>query len=321
MKKLFLLSVFVSVSFGQALPTTAPPSDADTAIAGTVNFMGSITLGISDLVTSVAPSIMPFGWTLLALFGGFALLTVLIQGTMRNFSAYHYHPLATVAAYVAILFRIVIAAAMMSFYLVPIPGLSINFHQLFPYLAQALANGITTDLMKQVIAYCNAASQNLPSGGIFDVLPAIVTVIFYALIMLAQLGMVLITACSYVIIGMLTLCGPLMIPFYVLPGHDKRFWSWFDNMLAYSMYVFIGSGFIFIFCHAYLDFFSNLHGFSIGQWLVTSQMLGLITIVFLYCMFKVPEITHIVFGGMGGVVQGFVNGAQGLVVRGVLRAL
>jgi hypothetical protein len=317
MKKLLLLIVFASVSFGQAVL----PPDIDTAIAGTVNFEGTVTSGVTDLVTSVSPSVMAFGWTLLGVFGVYALLQTLLQSTMRQFASYHYHPLAIVVAYVAVMFRIVVATTMMSFYLVPIPGLPFNFHQMFPFLANALSNSITTDLLKQVLTEFAQMAQFLPPVGILDVLPAMLTVIVLLLIALGQVGMTIITAGSYAIVGILTLCGPLMIPFYVLPGHDKKFWSWFDNMLSYSMYVFVGSGFIFIFCHSYLDFFTNLHSFSVGQWLVSLPYLVLITVVFLWTMFKVPEITHIIFGGMGNVAQGFAGALQSLAVKAIALAL
>jgi hypothetical protein len=318
MKKLLLLILFASVAFGQSVPL---PPDVDNAIAGTVNFEGTVTAGVTDLVSNVAPSMMPFGWTILAFFGVYALLQTLLQGTMRSMSAHHYNPLATTVAYVAVLFRIAIATLMMTFYMVPIPGLPFNFHQMFPYLAQALANAVTTDLLKQVLTDFNNAIHYLPPVGMFQVLPALLTILVLGLIALGQIAMTIITAGSYAIVGMLTLCGPLMIPFYVLPGHDKKFWTWFDNMLAYSMYVFVGAGFIFIFCHSYLDFFSNLHGYSVGQWLVSVPYLMLITIVFLWTMFKVPEITHILFGGVGGVASGFANTLQSLAVRGIGIAL
>jgi hypothetical protein len=264
---------------------------------------------------------MPFGWTILAFFGVYALLQTLLQGTLRSMSSHHYNPLATTVAYVAVLFRIAIATLMMTFYMVPIPGLPFNFHQMFPYLAQALANAVTTDLLKQVLTDFNNAIHYLPPVGMFQVLPALLTILVLGLIALGQIAMTIITAGSYAIVGMLTLCGPLMIPFSVLPGHDKKFWTWFDNMLAYSMYVFVGAGFIFIFCHSYLDFFSNLHGYSVGQWLVSVPYLMLITIVFLWTMFKVPEITHILFGGVGGVASGFANTLQSVAVRGIAIAL
>jgi hypothetical protein len=318
MKKLLALILFASVAFGQSVPL---PPDVDNAIAGTVNFEGTVTLGVTDLVSSVAPSMMPFGWTILGFFSAYALLQTLLQGTMRSMSSHHYNPLATTVAYVAVLFRITIAALMMTFYMVPIPGLPFNFHQMFPYLAQALANAVTTDLLKQVLSDFNDAIHYLPPVGMFQVLPALLTILVLGLIALGQIAMTIITAGSYAIVGILTLCGPLIIPFYVLPGHDKKFWTWFDNMLAYSMYVFVGAGFIFIFCHSYLDFFSNLHGYTVGQWLVSVPYLMLITIVFLWTMFKVPEITHIIFGGFGGVASGFAITLQSLALRGIATAL
>jgi hypothetical protein len=67
--------------------------------------------------------------------------------------------------------------------------------------------------------------------------------------------------------------------------------------------------------------FSNLHGYTVGQWLVSVPYLMLITVVFLWTMFKVPEITHIIFGGIGGVASGFANALQSLAVRGIASAL
>lgn len=321
MKRLLLLGIFfASVAFGQ-LPQVPLPVDIDSAIAGTINFEGTVTAGVTDLVTSVAPSIMPFGWAILGFFGIYALLQALLQSTMRQLSVHHYNPVATVVSYVAVLFRICVASIMESLYLTPIPGLPFNFHQMFPVLAQTLANAITTDLFKQVLTDFNTVNHYLPGVGMLQVMPAIITVLVLGSIVLSQVAMTIITAGSYAIVGVLTLCGPLLIPFYVLPGHDKTFWRWFDNMLAYSMYVFVGAAFTFVFCHSYLDFFSNLHAFTVGQWLVTLPYLVLITLVFLWTMFKVPEVTHIVFGGVGGVASGFAGQLQSLVTLGIAKAL
>jgi len=317
MKPLFTLLLLFGIHASAAPPI---PSDADMAIAGTLNFEGQVTAGVTELVTTVAPSMMTFGWSLLALFGVYALLQTLIQGTLRAMSSHHANPMAITVGYVSVLFRIACAAAMMTFYMRPLPGVPFNFHQMFPYFANALAGAITTDLLKQVLTQFNDVIHFLPTAGMFEVLPAILTVVVLFILALAEVGMTLITSGSYAIVGLLTLCGPLMIPFYVLPGHDKRFWQWFDNMLAYSMYVFIGTGFIVIFCHPYLDFFANLHSYTVGQWLVSVPYLLLITIVFLWTMFRVPEITHIIFGGIGGVAQGFASSLQSLAVRGIVAA-
>ena len=83
MKKLVFLLVLACAPavFGQVAPT---PPDADAAIAATVNFPGKITTGVTDLITSVAPSMMPIGWWLLGFFGAYALLQTLLQTTLRS---------------------------------------------------------------------------------------------------------------------------------------------------------------------------------------------------------------------------------------------
>ncbi len=315
MKKLLLLiALGSSAAFGQILPL---PPDVDQAIAGTVNFEGQVTQGVTDLVTNVGPALMPLAWVLLGFFGVFALLQTLLNTTLRQMSMHHYVPLATVVAYISILYRIAIATLMLSFYNVAIPGVPFNFHQMFPYLANALSNAITQDLLKQVIGYFNDAIHYLPPVGMFAVYPALIAIGALVFIALAQVGMTIITAGSLAIVGVLTLCGPLMIPFYVLPGRDKKFWSWFDNMCAYSMYGFVGSAFIYVFCHCYVDLFTGLHGWGVGQWVWSLARLIVITIPFLWTMFKAPEVTHLIFGGIGGTAQGFANMLEGFAVRGV----
>lgn len=298
-----------------------PPPDSDGGVAGTVDFMTSIEAGVTEMVTTVTPAIAPFGWTLLGLFGVYALLQALLQTTLRSLAGWHYPPLAHVVAYIAVLFRIAIAATMMSFYSTSIPGLGINFHQIFPSLSRAMAGLVTTAMLKEVLAYFADAVHYLPPVGILAVMPALVTVGLLGLIALSEVAMTVITAGGYCIVGVLTSVGMLMIPFYVLPGHDKKFWNWFDNMLVYSMYTFVAALFISVFGHAYIDFFTDLHGFSLGAWVVSLGRLAVITVAFLWLMFKVPDIAHMIFGGVGGIAQGFANAVQGLAVRAIAAAL
>jgi hypothetical protein len=316
--KLLTIFLFAAVAHAQS-PTI--PSDSDQAISGTLNFVGSVTQGITQLVQTTVPPIMSFGWSLLALFGAYSLLQVLLQGSIKMMTAHHTSSMAMAAAYVAVMFRICCCVAMLSFYNTPMPGVGINFHQLFPALANSLASSISTTNAQQVISALNDATHYLPTPGILDVLPSLLTIILLVIFGLIELAMVIITAGSYAIVGLLTLCGPLMIPFYVLPGgHDKRFWTWFDNMLAYSMYVFAATAFVYIFCNPYLQFFANIHSYTVGQWLPQISYLIVITVSFLWAMFKVPEITHLIFGGAGGVAQGFANTFQGVAVRAVMAA-
>jgi hypothetical protein len=319
MKKLVLFFALLCtpVVFGQS-PT---PPDTDAAIAATVNFTGKLTEGITDLVTNVAPSMMTVGWVMLGLFGVYALVQTLLQHNLRSLSMHYYVPLAQVVAYVSILFRIVCAVLMMTTYMNAIPGIGLNFHQLFPAAGNALSKAVTADLLKDVITAANTAMHNTPTPGLLQVFPALISLSVLFNIALLEVGATVVTAGGLVIVGMLTLVGPLMIPFYVLPGWDKKFWTWIENMVAYSMYGFVGSAFVFVFMHVYIDFFTNLHGWSAGQWFLSLPYLILITAAFLWTMNKVPQIAHMIFGGVGGIAQGFMGALQGLAVRAVAAAL
>lgn len=297
----------------QAIPL---PKDVDTAIAGTVDFEGSITRGVTALVTQVEPSLLHLGFVLLGIFGCIAFLQSLLKSQLTLLSSHHFMPQATFVACVAIMFRICIADIMLSYYAVPMWAGGWNFHQIFPEIAAAMSNSVTSDSFTTVLATFNNVMHYLPTPGMFTVLPALIAVILIITIVVAQIAMVIITCSSYAIQGVLVLVGPIMIPFYVLPNHDKRFWKWMDNLLVYSMYQFVGSCFINVFMGAYVNFFTNLPGFSVAQWLISLPMLILITIVFAFVMFKVPDITHMIFGGMGDV-SGFASALQGLVVKGV----
>lgn len=296
------------------------PKDADTVIAGTVNFEKTITDGIITLVTQVEPSMLQLGYILLGVFGCIAFLQSILRSQMSLMSSHHFVPMAMFVAAVAIMFRICIADIMMSFYATPIPGLGWNFHQIFPMIAQAMSNTVTSDTMATVLGAFNNVIAYIPTPGMLQVLPAIIFVMVIITVAVATVAMTIITVSSYCIVGVLSLVGPLMIPFYVLPGQDKRFWKWLDNMLVYSMYQFVGSCFIFLFCNAYVGFFTNLPGYSVAQWTVSIGMMILITASFAYTMFKVPEIAHMIFGGVGDV-SGFANMLQGLVVKGVANLL
>jgi hypothetical protein len=316
MKKLVLLLVFAAAAFGDA-PVVPLPADVDTAIAGTVNLEGSVTAGVTDLVTNMVPVLLPVGWILLAFFGAYALLQVLLKSTMQQVAHHYYVPLAMVVGYVAVLFRIVLAAAMLSCYNVPLPGIALNFHQMFQAFGNALSNAVTTAAFEEVVGDFNNIIHYLPPVGMFSVMPALISILVMLAVLLAQLGMTIITAGALAIIGVLTVCGPIMIPFYVYPGQEKRFWSWFDAMLSYSMYGFIGSCFILVFSHPYIDFFLGIHGWSVGEWVWNFLYMMLITVPFLWTMFKVPDVAHMLFGGMSGPASGFINTLQSFVVRGV----
>jgi len=307
------LRVVLTVLFLTLFASVAFASDADSAIAPTVDFGSKINEAVTTLVTSATPVMMPFAWTLLALFGAYAVLQTLLSSTLRSLSYHHFVPAATILSVVAVLFRVAVAAAMLGAYT--------QFHRIFPELANGLTKTISTAELQEVFAFLNNISNKLPAVGMLEVMPGIIAVGVLGFAALSSYGLTLMTSMSHAIVGVLSIVGPLMIPFYVLPGHDKRFWNWVDKMLEYSMYRFVAACFAMLWAHVYLALFTSITTFSVGAWVVAIGSFILITLSTVYAAFKVPEITHMIFGGTGFVANGISNTAQGLVLKGVASLL
>jgi hypothetical protein len=307
--RLVLTTVLLLVFFSPL----ALASDADSAVAPTVDFGTKINEAVTNLVTGVTAPVMPFGWTLLALFGAYAILQTLLSSTTRSLAYHHFVPAATILAVVAVLFRVLVAALMLAAYT--------QFHRIFPALANGLTQTVSTAELKEVFAFLNDISNKMPPVGPLEVMPGLIAVVLLGFAALSSFALTLMTATSHAIVGVLSIVGPLMIPFYVLPGHDKRFWSWVDNMVLYSMYRFIAACFAMLWAHVYLALFASIKVFSVGSWVVAIPTFILITLSCVFVAFKIPEVSHMIFGGVGFIANGISHTAQSLVLRGVARVL
>jgi len=287
--------------------------DVDTAVAPTVDFGTKINEAVTTLVTGVTPPVMGFGWTQLALFGAYALLQSQLSSTARALSYHHYVPAATILPIVAVLFRVLVAALMLQAYT--------PFHQLFPNLANGLTKTVSTAELTEVFSFINNIANKMPSVGPLQVLPALIVGGLLLFSALTSFGLTIMTAMSHAVIGVLTIVGPLMIPFYVLPGFDKKFWNWIDNMLAYSMYRFVAACFAMLWSHVYMALFSSITVSSVGSWIVGISSFILITVACIFTALKIPEITHMIFGGVGGLASSVSHTVQTAVLRGVNKLL
>jgi hypothetical protein len=302
-----------SVSFLALFASAAFASDADSAIAPTVDFGAKINEAVTTLVTGVTPVLMPFAWTLLAMFGAYALLQTLLSSTMRSLSYHHFVPAATILSVVAVLFRVAVAAAMLGAYT--------QFHRIFPEIANGLTQTISTAELKEVFDFLNGVCNKLPAVGVLQVLPGLIAFAILLFAAISSFALTVMTATSHAIVGVLSIVGPLMIPFYVLPGHDKRFWNWVDNMITYSMYRFIAACFAMLWAHVYLALFSSITVFSVGAWMVAIPTLILITLSCAFVAFKIPEVSQMIFGGVGFVANGISNTMQTLTLKAVAKLL
>jgi hypothetical protein len=306
--KLRLLVVLFALSSALAFA-----QDVDPAVAGTVDFGSKINEAVTTLVTGVTPPVMGFGWTLLALFGAYALLKAVLDAQLRALTYHHFVPAAAILPAVAVLFRVLIAAVMLGAYT--------PLHQLFPNLANVLTKTVSLAEVTEVFSFVNEISNKMPPIGMLQVFPAVIGGLLLLFSALTSFALTIMTTVSHAVIGVLTIVGPLMIPFYVLPGFDKKFWNWIDNMLAYSMMRFVAACFAFLWAHVYMALIASIKVFSIGSWVVALSSFILVTLGCVFLAFKIPDITNMIFGGVGGLAADISNTAQSAVLRGVNRFL
>jgi hypothetical protein len=306
--KLRLLVVLLALSSALALA-----QDVDPAVAAGLDYGAKINEAVTTLVTGVTPPVMGFGWTMLALFGAYALLKAILNAQLRALSYHHFVPAAIILPAVAVLFRVLIAAGLLGAYT--------PFHQLFPNLANGLTKTVSMAEVKEVFSFFNDISNKMPPVGMLQVFPALIAGGLLVFSAVASFGLSIMTAVSHAVVGVLTIVGPLLIPFYVLPGFDKKFWNWIDNMLAYSMYRFIAACFAFLWAHVYMALIASINVFSVGSWVVSISSFILISFGCVFLAFKIPEITHMIFGGMGGLAADISNTAQAAVLRRVAKFL
>ena len=308
-----LRPVLISVAllaFGSGL---AFAQDVDPAVAGAVDYGAKINEAVTTLVTGVTPPVMGFGWTMLAIFGAYALLKALLDAQLRALAYHHFVPAAVILPAVAVLFRVLIAAGLLGAYT--------PLHQLFPNLANGLAKAVSIAEVKEVFSFVNDISNKMPPIGMLAVFPAVIGGLLLIFSAVTSFALSIMTTVSHAVVGVLTIVGPLLIPFYVLPGFDKKFWNWIDNMLAYSMYRFIAACFAMLWAHVYMALFNSITVFSIGSWVVAIGSFILVTLGCVFLAFKIPEITHMIFGGMGGLAADISNTAQRAVLARVAKFL
>ena len=117
------------------------------------------------------------------------------------------------------------------------------------------------------------------------------------------------------IIGLL---GPIFIPFLVFDKLDWLFWGWLKAYLGFSFYKVIAAATMNVLSHVLTNYYIQL-GQSISDpstIVQTLPLLILLVLVNVYILFKIPTMSHSLFGGSGGHGGGL--GAAMMAARALL---
>jgi hypothetical protein len=215
------------------------------------------------------------------------------------------------------------AYAMTAFYDSSIPGLGFSLKGLIDGGTANLVNLIGADGSTTMLNEIHAASSKTgPSLMNTMMSPYYAVVYFVVQFLLALLAAVVSAILAYgaiaaTIIGLL---GPLFIPFLVFDKLDWLFWGWLRAYLGFSFYKVIAAAAMSVLSHVLTNYYVQLgQSLSDPSLIVqTLPLLVLLVLVNVYILFKIPAMTHGLFGSGGGGGGGL--GMMAMTIRALAAA-
>src|ERR1019366_914881 len=167
----------------------------------------------------------------------------------------------------------------------------------------------------------DAAAQNMGSSMPSILLSPYKSFVFFMVQMALCVASLLISAIvAYGVVAstIIGLLGPIFIPFLVFEKLDWLFWGWLKAYLGFSFYKVIAAATMNVLSHVLTNYYIQL-GQSISDpstIVQTLPLLILLVLVNVYILFKIPTMSHSLFGGSGGH-----GGGLGMVSMAVRAAL
>jgi hypothetical protein len=125
-----------------------------------------------------------------------------------------------------------------------------------------------------------------------------------------------VNAFGFIAPGLFILFGPLLIPLLITRSFKHKFWHRVDGILVFSMFRSVSAAISFIYLNVMIGFCDNTVAgdYSLGHWLALIPTLILLNGGLLWSMFQVPRITGMIFGGVAGQAQAFVDNFTSTIV-------
>ena len=101
-------------------------------------------------------------------------------------------------------------------------------------------------------------------------------------------------------IAVCVLIGPIFIPWFIVPKMDWLFWGWLKAFIGFSFYQVVASAFIFVFSKVVIGMFYVIGTLSLSNIVTLLPALLTLTLVCVYGLHKIPELTASILGGRAG---------------------
>jgi hypothetical protein len=302
-----LITVFAIHGFGATSPNSLAPG---------IDWLSQITDQVNALVTNHADQLVDLGTTELAFLAIFTLVGIVVRWQISHmvigFRPVNY----TIGDLLAFFINLAACSLLLHYYNTPLPGAGISIHQVFPALAKSVANLLDQSLVDAFLDRVRESAAGTQAPSAFNLTGAIVYTTVLWNVAFMDLIMFAVNAFGFIALGMFTLFGPLLIPLFITRSFKHKFWQWVDGLLAFSMFRAVSAAVSFIYLNVLIGFFDNTVAgdYSLGHWLALIPTLILLNGGLIWSMFQVPRLTGMIFGGIAGYAQGFVDSLTSTIV-------
>jgi type IV secretory pathway VirB6-like protein len=267
---------------------------------GNDNYFVWITQATTDLLTTHSDIFMSLGMNL---FRGFAVILVAWTGIQIALGS------ASGAGirfdkFAGLLMTIAFTYAMIVYYQSPIPGIGISFHKLITDQGANLAAQIEVNSTDDIATKLAEVYEKLeqPSGpSILDVMQVVRYYSTIFILSFAQAAVLAVISYGFVATAVCVLVGPIFIPFFIVPHMEWMFWGWLKAFIQYAFYPVVGNAFVYVYGQLMLNFFkAHTPPFDTATLAGLFLQLILMSIAFVWGVFKVPSLVSSIFSGRSG---------------------
>jgi hypothetical protein len=333
------------------------PIDTDAAKTAAEGAPGAIEAMVAsmtmDLAVDVGPQVLDAG---IAIWEGMAAIVIAWHGMKIALGAR-----TSAAEIMQTVMMLMIPRAMLWLYGTPLPGVDLNMPQIIvsqgAWLTQAISEDASSILMGRITEITDTFLRiwSFPGGvGFFDVVDAIMSVLaiiptagatvvlVVGLVILAFLSMAQVIWAGFGI-AVVSIFGPLFIPWLAFQPLSFLFWNWFRTLLTLSLYAPLAAAVMRVFAVGAAEYVhwtlkSNLIGatatastaavptawkiaqLSLYGKLILIVIAGLPIIVGIIAVLRIPALAAGLtgganFGGMGEVIAAGASVATSFIMQ------
>ena len=269
------------------IPTNLPPEQLR-------DFKSFLDIALDGLTTAAGGEILTLGN---GLWGGLALIVVVLSGLKIAFSG-NIQPWELIRVVIGLW----IPWVMLQFYTTTIPGMPFTFpgmisgggNWLHDLLIGDGVYAMQTEIGNLIRSFAADFEAEYEEGSVLGLLGsgihAVMTAVAGWIVGISTVLMLLLLAAityaqviwAQVALAILTILGPVFIPFLVFEPLAFLFWGWFRGMLTYSLYAVIAGAVLRVFSAVGISFVTTMGNASLTTQSLTDLGLTLLAVVPLF---------------------------------------